>query len=249
MPNSAAARSAAPVVVGADDLGQRAQLLERVALGDPLRAERDVDVAARARPGAGRRSRSCPGRPCSAGRRARRRAGAGAIWSTAFSKIVIDGPEELVDRRADDDDELVRPARSSTPSAPNVEPAGRQDLAQELVGAGLHERHLAARRSGRGWPGWCRRCRRAARPRRRRGSAAGRRGRRRRARRHRGRGSVRSCPDSTSPVRSHRPESPVRCDVLTGRPARERHLRSGWLAPISCMPCRDRTARNRSDHS
>ena len=29
------------------------------------------------------------------------------------------------------------------PSAPNVEPAGRQDLAQELVGAVLEERHLA----------------------------------------------------------------------------------------------------------
>ena len=29
-----------------DDLGQRVQLLEGVALGDPLRAERDVDPAA-----------------------------------------------------------------------------------------------------------------------------------------------------------------------------------------------------------
>ena len=34
------------VVIGADDLGQRVELLQRMALGDPLRAERDVDVAA-----------------------------------------------------------------------------------------------------------------------------------------------------------------------------------------------------------
>ena len=32
--------------VGADDLRQRAELLERMALGDPLRAEGDVNVAA-----------------------------------------------------------------------------------------------------------------------------------------------------------------------------------------------------------
>ena len=44
--NSASARSPARVVVRADDLRQRVELLERVALGDPLRAERDVDPAA-----------------------------------------------------------------------------------------------------------------------------------------------------------------------------------------------------------
>ena len=36
------------VVVGADDLRQRVELLERVALGDPLRAEGDVDACSRA---------------------------------------------------------------------------------------------------------------------------------------------------------------------------------------------------------
>ena len=46
VPNSAEARSAATSVVRADDLRQRGQLLEGVALGDPLRAERDVDDAA-----------------------------------------------------------------------------------------------------------------------------------------------------------------------------------------------------------
>ena len=35
--------------VGADDLGQRPELLEGVALGDPLRAEREVDLGSRAR--------------------------------------------------------------------------------------------------------------------------------------------------------------------------------------------------------
>ena len=40
------ARVGGAVVVGADDLRQRVELLERVALGDPLRAERDVDAAA-----------------------------------------------------------------------------------------------------------------------------------------------------------------------------------------------------------
>ena len=64
------------VVVRADDLRQRVELLERVALGDPLRAERHVDPAAARRRDAGRRSRSCPGRRCSAGRPARRRGGA-----------------------------------------------------------------------------------------------------------------------------------------------------------------------------
>ena len=43
---SASARSPAAVVVAADDLRQGVELLERMALGDALRAERDVDLAA-----------------------------------------------------------------------------------------------------------------------------------------------------------------------------------------------------------
>ena len=63
--------------VGADDLGQRVELLERVALGDPLGAERDVDAQAPVLEAPPRRTPSCPGRPCCAGRPAHRR-GAGA---------------------------------------------------------------------------------------------------------------------------------------------------------------------------
>ena len=50
-------------------------------------------------------------------------------------------PEELVDRRADDDDELLGPLDHRAVGA-ELEATGRQD-AQELLGAGLHERHLA----------------------------------------------------------------------------------------------------------
>ena len=70
--NSASARSPATGIVRADDLGQRAQLLEGVALGDPLRAERDVHREPAVLEGRGRRTRSCPGRRCCAGRRAHR---------------------------------------------------------------------------------------------------------------------------------------------------------------------------------
>ena len=80
------------VVVRADDLRQRAGAPRgrgprRCAPGRTRRRP-----GSRARRGAGPRTRSCRGRPCCAARRARHRAGAGAIWSTAFSKIVIDGP-------------------------------------------------------------------------------------------------------------------------------------------------------------
>ena len=77
-----------------------------------------------------RRTTSAPARRC------------GAIWSTAFSKIVIDGPEELVDRRADDDDHCVGAADHRRVGARTS--AGRSAAArQELVGARLQERHLA----------------------------------------------------------------------------------------------------------
>ena len=51
--------------------------------------------------------------------------------------------QELVDRRPDDDDQLVCPGDHRA-VGPELEPAGWQELAQQLVGAGLEERHLAA---------------------------------------------------------------------------------------------------------
>ena len=51
--------------------------------------------------------------------------------------------EELVDRRADDHDQLVGPADHLGVGS-QLEPAGRQELAKQLVGAVLEERHLAA---------------------------------------------------------------------------------------------------------
>ena len=50
--------------------------------------------------------------------------------------------QELVDRGADDDHEVVGPLDQVARRA-ECQTAGRQDLAQELVGAGLEERHLA----------------------------------------------------------------------------------------------------------
>jgi hypothetical protein len=51
-------------------------------------------------------------------------------------------PQELVDRGADDDDELARPA-DHLAAAAKLEPTGRQELTQQVLRAGLEERHLA----------------------------------------------------------------------------------------------------------
>ena len=129
------------VVVGADDLRQRVELLEGMALGDPLRAERHVDPAA----ALGEVLRDVAGRA--------RVDGAAQGDQRPVAEVrrdLVDGlledrhrwPEELVDRGADDDDEVVRPLDHRAVGAER-EPAGRQDLAQQLVRAGLHERHLA----------------------------------------------------------------------------------------------------------
>ncbi len=129
------------VVVGADDLGQRVELLEGVALGDALRAERDIDRAA----GFLEMLRHVLGRA--------RVDGAAQDHQGAVAQVrgdLVDGlledrhrwPEELVDRRADDDDELVRALDHRAVGA-EVQAAGGQDLAQQLVGAVLQERHLA----------------------------------------------------------------------------------------------------------
>ena len=127
--------------VGADDLGQRAELLEGVALGDPLRAERDVDAAAALGEVLGDVAGRARDRRCCAGRRAR---------LAEVRRDLVDGlledrhrrPEELVDRRPDDDDELRRPPDHRAVGAEG-QAAGRQELAEERLGAGLHERHLA----------------------------------------------------------------------------------------------------------
>ena len=140
-PNSSVARSRRDVVVRADDLRQRVELLERVALGDPLRAERHVDPRA----ALGEMLRDVLGRA--------RVDGAAQDDEGAVAEVrrdLVDGlledrhrrAEELVDRRADDDDELLGPFDHRAVRA-EAEPAGREDLAQQLVGAVLHERHLA----------------------------------------------------------------------------------------------------------
>ena len=124
VPNSAVARSAARVVVRADDLRQRVELLERVALGDPLRAERDVDAAA----ALGEVLGDVAGRA--------RVDGAPQDDQGAVAEVrrdLVDGlledrhrrAEELVDRRADDDHEVVGPLDHRAVRAER-EPAGRR---------------------------------------------------------------------------------------------------------------------------
>ena len=51
--------------------------------------------------------------------------------------------EELVDRRPDDDDERHRPRDHDRRSVPSSRRPVGEDLAQQVVGAGLEERHLA----------------------------------------------------------------------------------------------------------
>ena len=77
-----------------------------------------------------RRATSAPSRRC------------GAIWSTAFSKIVIDGPRNSSTGVPMTTTRLLGPLDHRAVGAER-EAAGRQDLAQQLVGAGLEERHLA----------------------------------------------------------------------------------------------------------
>ena len=112
-----------------------------MALGDPLRAERQVHLEA----ARGEVLGDVGGGP--------RVDGAPEDDQRAAAKVrgdLLDGPlehrhrraEELVDRRADHDDDLIRPRRISRRRG-QLEPAGRQDAGQQLVGAVLAERHLA----------------------------------------------------------------------------------------------------------
>ena len=129
------------VVVGADDLGQRVELLERVALGDPLRAERDVDGAA----ALGQVLGDVAGRARVDGAAKRDQGALAQVRRDLVDRLLEDRhrrSQELVDRRADDDDEVVRPLDHRAARAER-QPTGGQDLAQQLVGTGLEERHLA----------------------------------------------------------------------------------------------------------
>ena len=86
----------------------------------------------------------------------------GAIWLTACSKTVIDGAEEFVDRRADHDDQRLRPLDRSSRLRRSSGVLSRGAAA----GARLRRsrgRASRLRRCGRASPGSCRRCRRVAR--------------------------------------------------------------------------------------
>ena len=110
--------------VGADDLGQAAELLERVTLGDPLRAEDDVDPVA---PG-GELLRDVLGRP-----RVDRAPEHDERAILEVRRDLVDGsfedghrrPEELVDGRPDDHDDRRGPADHRRVRAEH-EPARRQ---------------------------------------------------------------------------------------------------------------------------
>ena len=147
-PNSSVARGGRDVVVGADDLRQGVELLERVALGDPLGAEGDVDRAPRS-------ARCCgdvDGRSGIDGAAEHDEGAVAEMRRDLVDRLLEDRhrrAEELVDRGADDDHESASVRSIIDAVRPEGEAARRQDLAQQLVGAVLHERHLARRRSGR----------------------------------------------------------------------------------------------------
>ena len=136
----AAASSSAPTICGSV-----VQLLDRVPLGDALRAERDVDRS----PGRRRRCHVCGRARVDRAAEDDQRAVAKmrGDWSTARSKIVIDGSEELVHGRADDDHDLAPSGRSCRSSTLKQAP-GRRGLAKELIGAGL-QNGISPRRSVR----------------------------------------------------------------------------------------------------
>ena len=107
----------------------------------------------------------------------------GAIWSTAFSKIVIEGP-----RNSSTGVPMTTTRLSVRSIIEPLEPKVRRpvgSISARSSSAPVSRRASAPSRSGRASPGPCHRCRRTGRPSRTRGSTASRRGRRRRARRRR----------------------------------------------------------------
>ena len=136
------ARSARAIGVGADDLGQRPQLLERVTLRDPLRAEGDVDVPASLHEPLGdelRRARidRAPQHDQAALTDVRR---------DLDDRLLEDRhrrSQELVHRRPDDDEQAVGATHHRWIGA-QLQPAGIEHSRQQLVGAVFAEGHLAA---------------------------------------------------------------------------------------------------------
>ena len=114
------------ILVRPDDLGQRAELLERVPLGDALRAERDVDPAAALGEVLGDVAR----RP-RVDRAPEHDEGAVAQMRRDLVDGLLEdrhrGAEEFVDGRPDDDDEPIG-SPDHRPVGPELEPAGREDL-------------------------------------------------------------------------------------------------------------------------
>ena len=129
------------VRIGPDDLGQAAELLERVTFGDPLGAEDDVDPVATV----GQVLGDVLGRA--------RVDGASEHDQRAVPEVrrdLVDGsledrhrrPEELVDRGTDHHDHGIGPVQDRGVIG-QLEATGGQQLGQEHVGACLEERHPA----------------------------------------------------------------------------------------------------------
>ena len=142
---------AGAVVVGADDLRQRVELLERVALGDALGAERDVDPAA----ALGEVLADVGGRA-----RVDRAAQDDERAIAEVRRDLVDRPledrhrrpEELVDRRADDDDQRVGPRDHLAPSAPSSRrPVGRSSRSSSSAPVSRNGISPAAIRSSVAW--------------------------------------------------------------------------------------------------
>ena len=122
--------------------GRVLELLEGVALGDALRAEATSTLQAAVR----ERLRDVLGRARidrAAQDDQRALVRCGASWSTDALEDRHRRVQELVDRRADDDDHHGRAAQRRRVARQRQAP-GRQDLREQLVGAVLDERHLAA---------------------------------------------------------------------------------------------------------
>ena len=128
-------------IVGADDLGQSPELLESVALGDPLRTECHPHLPAAIREGL-RDVGSGPGVDRAAEHHERpvaevRRHALHGLLEQRHRRA-----QELVHGRPDDDDEDAGPADERRRGRQDQAPS-RQNLRQQPVRAVLTERHLA----------------------------------------------------------------------------------------------------------
>ena len=127
--------------IRADDLGQRAELLEGMALGDPLRAERDIDLAATAREVLRhicRRAR-VDGAPKDDER------SIAQVRCDLIDRLLEHGhgrTEEFVDRGPDDDHEIGCSLDHRAVGAEG-QSSGRRQTSEQLRSSRLHEGHLA----------------------------------------------------------------------------------------------------------